>query len=547
MKKRSLFVICLFSLTNILCQSHEKTPYISELFEKILTKSIQLNLDKKARNNIYATNKHELYVININGFDNPEQKGIADILKLNVITGAEENHQILPPPKFAKTVKNTAPIWIWSIAASDSLLYIAVDEGIWVYRLTKKIQYEYIRTIALKDVFRLEMDENNLHAFIEKEDGFDWYKINFTNEEIKKVRKLELKNRFFLQIAPIQIISIKNNALYFLQQNEPSIEKYSLTGELLAHYHLKIPNWNNIPKEITKKLDSLTEVERVYSFSKFSVFDYNFAYLFFVFPSERFFLTAKDADVHSSPFFIQIIGDTAIVEPYSNKLAENEKFGEKYFPFIIPRADENIINANSTENITQINCRTNVSWNNKTQKEFQKEVNLYYRDNEPIEQIETYRIQKNYIPVDSVRFLDYDSEIFSLNDVKKEKAIFIVSQYPQCSACIKTIWQYFSKKLLPNTELYCALEGGSTYLIKKEKIKEVNTYLNAEYIPLFFDTKTLNPATKRLLAQKSNPIVILFDKKLQHVEVISGNHIVADLTGNLKTSFLNTIDNFIGK
>jgi len=131
--------------------------------------------------------------------------------------------------------------------------------------------------------------------------------------------------------------------------------------------------------------------------------------------------------------------------------------------------------------------------------------------------------------------------------VKKEKAIFIVSQYPQCSVCIKTIWQFFSKKLLPNTELYCALDGCPTYLIKKERIKEVNAYLNAEYIPLFFGTKTLNPATKRLLTQKANPIVILFDKKLQHVEVISGNHIISDLTGNLKKSFLNTIDNFIGK
>jgi hypothetical protein len=143
-----------------------------------------------------------------------------------------------------------------------------------------------------------------------------------------------------------------------------------------------------------------------------------------------------------------------------------------------------------------------------------------------------------------MKFLDYDNNIFYLNDIKKDKAIFIISQYPQCSACIKTIWNYFSKKILPDVELYNVGQNCPTYLLKKENIKEVSTFLKAEYTPLFWDTKGLNAATKLLTTQKTNPFVVLFDKRLQHIEVITAANIIGDLMGNLNPSFIHIIDNF---
>ena len=552
MKKLHLLIICLTFFCTIKSQINEPTHYVSELFEHILSNTIQANLDTKSINNIYNTHNQNLYVVNRKGFANQTQNGTAKVLKFNTITGTVETCLIAPPPKYMESEKNTNHIWIWAIAATDSLLFIAVDEEIWTYQLTYSKQYEYLKSIVIEGVSRLETDGKNLHAFVDDDEGFDWFKITLTNYEMKKIRKLTLTNRFFLQIAPVQVISIKNNALYLLQQNEPAIEKYSLTGNLLAKYRLKIPDWNCIPKEATQKLDSIKDItERNYAFPKFSVFDYNFMFLFYVFPSERFFMMAldrnKSADGFAAPYFVQIIGDTTIIEPFSVRLNENEKFGTKYFPFLTPRAEENIIYAHSNEFVIQINRRTNVAWNNKTHKEFQHDVNLYYRDNEPVEKIETYRFRKNYIPVDSVQFLDYDDNIFHLKDIKTEKAIFIISQYPQCSACIKAIWHFFSKKQLPNIDLYCVVADSPTYLIKKENIKEVNTYLKTEYTPLFFNTKKLNPATKRLLTQNANPIIVLFDKKLQHIEAISANHIISDFTGSLSPSFIHTIDNFIGK
>jgi hypothetical protein len=132
-----------------------------------------------------------------------------------------------------------------------------------------------------------------------------------------------------------------------------------------------------------------------------------------------------------------------------------------------------------------------------------------------------------------------------LNAIRKEKAIMIISQYPQCSACIKIIWNYFSKKNLPEIELFNVAQNCPTYLLKKENIKEVNGFLKTEYTPLFIDTKGLNASTKLLLSQKTNPIILLFNKKLQHVEVISAYHIIGDLMGNLNPSFLHAIDNFV--
>ena len=84
----------------------------------------------------------------------------------------------------------------------------------------------------------------------------------------------------------------------------------------------------------------------------------------------------------------------------------------------------------------------------------------------------------------------------------------------------------------------------STYLKKKENIKEVGTFLKTEFTPLFIDLVKLNPATKHILMQKENPVILLFDKKKQHIEVISAIHIIEDFMGNLTPAFIQTIENF---
>jgi len=551
MKKICFLVITIILISNLINHNYCQTSYISELFEHTLSATIHTDIEPKYHNNIYTTYDSVLFVANRKGFEYKTQKGHANIFKINVFTGEEETCIISPSPAYLENGGKTGRIWIWALAATDSSLFVAVDEGIWVYHLTETKQFKYTTTIYIENVSKLELVTNTLHAFVENSDGFDWFKVNLFDYEINKNRHLVLKNRFFLQIAPVKVISINNNALYLLQQNTPAIEKYSLTGELLVEYPINISNWQQIPKEITNKLDSLEDItERNYAFSKFSIFDYQMMHLFYVFSCERFLMIAIDRnklnETFITPYFVQIIGDSTMVEPYSVKLDKEEKYGKKHFPFPTEAAEGNIIFAQINEYVTQINRSTTVSWQNKTQKEFKHEVNLYYKDNEPIEKMETYYFIKNYIPVDSVQFLDYDDHPFFFKDVKKEKAIFIVSQYPQCSTCIKVIWDFFSNMNLNNIELYNVAHDCPTYLMKKENIMETNVFLGMDYTPLFIDTKTLNPVTKCLLSQKSNPIIILFDKKLGHIEVITSTYIIRDLKGNLFPSFLNTIDNFIG-
>ena len=543
MKKICILFICLAFICSIKSQNNNQTPYISELFNFTFSAPIQTNLDTKILSNIYATHNEALFVMNKKGFQNKTSAGYAKVSKINALTGAEETYFIPPAPAFNKKMSH---VWTWALAASDSLLFLATDEGIWLYQLTDTNQYKYLKTIFLKNVSKLKMVNNDLHAFVDHDDGFNWLEINLSNDKIENVRLLVLKDRFFLQIAPVQMIAMNNNALYLLQQNEPTIEKYSLTGELLASYTLEIPNWKKIPEETARQLNAIEDITaRVYTFSKFSIYENNFMHPFYVFPSERFLMMAADAKDFRTPYFIQIIGENTIIEPYSTNLHENEKFGEKQFPFLIANAEGNLIFAQLNEYITQINRGTNVSWQNKTQKELQHEENLYHRDHEPVEKIETYRFIKNYIAVDSIQFLNYDDQIFSLNDVKKEKAIFIVSQHPQCLACVKSLWKHFSHTVSPDVELYNVAPNCPTYLAKKENIKEVNAFLQTEYTPLFMDMKQLTPATKRLLAQKASPVVLLFDKNLQHVEVFSSMYMIADLMGNLSPSFIQTIKNFM--
>ena len=549
MKKIYTLLIILTILGNLNSQNITQIPFISELFDIDYSNTIQANLDTKTYNNINTTHDSVLFVINQKGFEFQTQIGYAKISKINAFTGMEETCFIPPSPTYLENGGKLSHIWIYALAANDSLLCIAVDESIWIYRYTVSKQYEYSKTISIADVSYMEIVNNMLHTFAINDEGFDWVKINLLNNEMENVRKLVLHNHFFLQIAPVKIVSIRNNALYLLQRNEPTIEKYSLTGEFLANYSLEIPNWRKIPVNITQQLDSIEDItERNYAFSKFSIFDYNLMHLFYVFPCERFLMIAIDrnkaAATFIAPYFIQIIGDSTIVEPYSIKLNENDKFGETLFPFLTAAAEGNLIFAELKEHITQVNNSSNVSWQNKTQQEFQHEVNLYYRDKDPIEKIETYHFKKNYISIDSVQFLDYDDIRFSLNNIKKEKAILIISQYPQCATCAKVIWNYFSNKSLPGVELYNISLDLPTYLMKKENIKEVNLYLKTEYTPLFINTRELNYATKQILSQKSNPIVLLFDKRLQHIEVISSDKIIKDLRGNLNPSFLHTIDNF---
>jgi len=527
-------------------------PYISELFNAISSTPIHTKFNTKISSNIYTIHDSMLFVMNKQGFGDKTSAaaGHAKISKLNIFTGVEETYFVPPSPTFIKIGGKTNHLWTWALAASDSLLFLATDEGIWIYQLTDANQYQYLKAISLKLVSKLQIVNNDLHAFVKHDDGFNWLKINLSNYKIENVRLLSLTNRFFLQIAPDHMITMNNNALYLLQRNVPTIEKYSLTGKLLANYSLEILDWEKIPEETTRQLDAIKDItERVYAFSKFSIHESNYMYLFYVFPCERFLMVANDnnktANTFMTPYFIQIIGDTTIIESYSTNLYENEKFGEKLFPFLIANAEGNLIFAQLNEYIAQINRGTTVSWQNKTQKEFQHEENLYHRDHDPVEKMETYRFIKNYIPVDSIQFLNYDDQIFSLNDVKKEKAIFIVSQHPQCLACVKSLWRHFSHTVSPDVELYNVAPNCPTYLAKKENIKEVSAFLKTEYTPLFMDTKQLTPATKRLLAQKASPVVLLFDKKLQHVELFSSMYMIADPMGNLSPSFIQTIKNFM--
>jgi len=550
MKKIYIILMLITLICNLKSQNNTKSQYVSTLFKSAFSQSIQINMDTQYQNNICATHDSLLFIIHARGFGNPSHKGYAKISILNVITGTEKNSFISPPPEFTKNGGNLNRIWIWAIAATDSLLLLALDNEIWIYHFADFNDYEHFKTISIKDVSQLEIVNNDLHAFVENGVGFDWYKVNLSHFEVKKIKQLVLKNNFFLQIAPVKLIAINNNALYFLQRNEPTIEKYTLTGELLANYIFNIPNWNNIPEHITQQLDVIKDVtKQSYAFSKFSIFDYNFMHLFYVFSCERFLMIAIDennnAKTYITPFFIQIIGDKVIVEPYSVKLPDNEKFENNYFPFLTEGAEENLIFAPLNDYIVQLNRSTNVPWQNKTQKEFQQKVDLFHRDHEPIEKIETYKFIKNYIPVESVNFLDYDNSHFTLNDLKKDKAIFIFSQYPYCSSCLKFIWNYFSNITLQNVELFNVASDCPTYLQKKENIKEVNAFLKTDYTPLFIDTKELNPEMKLLLTQQNYPLVILFDKKLQHIEVISSKHIIGDFMGNLSPSFISTINNFV--
>jgi len=549
MKNVCLFIIILLLYSNIKSQNDTQTHYVSELFERFISKKISPNLDTHAGNNIYTINDSALFIINQKGFEKQASAGGAKITKLNVITGEEKTFLISPPIEFIESGKKLSQIWIWAMAASKSSIFIAVDDEIWVYHLVDSMKFEYLRPISLKCVSKLEVVNNDLHAFVKNKSGFDWIKINLTSFEVNCVRTLTLTNPFFLQIEPVKMFAINNNALYLLQQNTPVIEKYSLTGELLIKYTLKIPNWRNIPEMITRKLDSIENLtERNYAFSKYSIFDYNFMHLFYPFSCERFFMIALDRNnkekTFITPYFVQIIGDTTVVLPYSVKLNENEKFGNKYFPFLTARAEGNLIFAYWNEYITQINRSDTVSWLNKTQKEFQKEVNLYHRDHEPVEKIETYYFLKNDFPIDSVQFLDYDDNLFSLYDVTKEKAIFIISQYPQCKACITSIWNYFSQTPFTNIDFYNVTPNCPTYLLKKENIREVKSFLKIEFTPLFIDTKQLTSAIKNILAQKANPVILLYNKKLQHIEIISSTHIIGDVMGNISSSFIKTIKNF---
>jgi len=549
MKKLCPLFIYYLSIVNLSSQNNVQPPYFSELFDLFFSKAIHLNLETGASSNIYSTYDSTLFIVNNRAFAKKEPLEGAKVAKLNVLNGNEEIYFIAPAPEYIEKGGKLNHIWIWALAATDSLLFIAVDEEIWIYCFTNR-QYEYLKTIPVKSVTILAFVNNYLHAFIEIDNGFDWVKIDMKNFEMENVRKLVLKNPFFLQIAPFQKISIANNALYLLQQNIPSIEKYSLGGEFLFNYSFDIPNWNNIPQNITQKLDSMgNDAERIAAFQQYSLFDYNFIQQFYVFSCERLLLIAVDRnqteETFITPYYVQNIGDTTIVDAYTIKLPDNERFRAKYFPFYLTRAEGNLIFTQIKEYIAQIYRGTTVSWNNKTQKEYRKECDLYHRDNEPIEKIETYYFKKNYIPIDSIQFLDYDDQPFSLNDINKDKAIFIVSQQPQCATCIKILWSYFSQLKSADTELYTIAENRLSYLAKKESIKEIGIYLKTDYIPLFINTKHLNTATRRLLTQKSNPLVILFNKKLQHIEVISSGHIIENIMGNLKPTFLNTIHNFI--
>lgn len=544
----SILVIC----TYIVFSQTKQDPYVSELFDLSKFTAIDCFENQQTKNQFLScTDQNNIYFIDQLGLNLTKFEQYATIFVTELSSGAQKQ-LLLPVPEFVRKGKNSQMgIWIWAFAISKTHLIIAIDELILIYKIDETDTIIYERKIDKDNIDELHILNDNLHAFEYDNDmGYIWYKYDMETLHETKVRNLEMDAHFFFQIGPRRIIDIRDNILYFVQQAIPRVDTYNLAGDFLTSYQIPFQNWRAIPIDIKSKLNELKDIsERSSYFSKYKLSDFNFVNLFYVFSQNRFLIFIMDknevAKSYFTPYLVQIVGDNFIIEPYTLKLKDDVVFENGLFPFPIEKDRHNLVYKRVEDKLISIDAGTTVEWENKSKKKYDTDVDLFHKDCESQTIFQLLELKNSTFNLDAIQFTDFDNTPFFLSNIKKDKAIFLISKDPQCSACIKSLWNWASSITFENVEIVNVSNNCLTYLDRREKAKEINQYLKIPYTLLFLNVTPDSEVMKMLVNQVASPVVMFYNKRKSDIQVISTMRLFDPILNTFSQLFIKRAADFL--
>lgn len=468
-----------------------------------------LNLLKsRIQDNAFYFVEQQSYQYRENGYQ-------AVIHKLS-LDNYEQTEITLPVPEnLRKPEHNIRNLWIYDFCFEGDYLLVTTQEALILYKQINNQNYQVVSTFRHHNLYMGYLHQNKIHFFEEDHDkGFKWFQQDLDSDTATLVRELLYEAPHIVQIQPNRYISHNQQSVFFLSTRFPRLDLYSLDGRLQDTIHFNLPSWKAFEDEyIRKSLSVPYGIERIFA-TKDDLFKYSYPKVFMPVNGDLLlFFTNYDTIAGNSVLQYAIRKPDGTTVRYSTSNHEDSVYVAAQFPFTLFKDGLDKTNASDKDVIVQLTLKTDVPWQGKSEKEYQKDENLYYLSNTPTL---AYKIMR-YTPKETSRefhLMRTTGERVTLQELPAEKGILILHQDLECSGCINAIYQLLNQtkaEKLHIGHIYThPLNGFTAYEISSR----ISQHLNQPFELYTSESPDFSDITSpRHIPENEFPCLLLFDKK----------------------------------
>ncbi len=361
----------------------------------------------------------------------------AVIYSISLSDYAQEEIKIPYPSRINENKKRVnSDLWIYDFDFYEDLLLVTTQENIVIYKKTEDSRYEIISIDENhKNLFTAYYDGLRLNYFEEDHDrGFKWFQKDINGDSVILVRELLYDAPHVVQIQPNRYFFHNKENVFFLSNRFPKMDIYTKDGMKLQTVEFNLPNWKAFEDEYIKhSLSKPYGVERIMAV-KDDLFSYSYPKVVFPFFDEyMLFYLQFDTTIGKSVLQYAILNHDKQIHRYSFNY-ENGKYVAAQFPFNLFRSSYDKGNVSEGNTLVQLTFYSDISWNNKTDKEYLTQLNSYFDKNEANVAYKIMRYNGGNAKSDEY----INSGI--IHNKTNEKDVYIIHGELECSGCTKSIY-----------------------------------------------------------------------------------------------------------
>ena len=490
------------------------------------------------------------YFVEQQGFQN-KKNGYQAVIHALSTDNYEQTEILLPLPEFYRNKERYARnLWIYDFCFDGDYLLVTTQEELILYKRIHNQNYLVVSTYRHQNLSMGYIHQNKIHFFEEDHDkGFKWFKKDLGGDSATLVRELPYEAPHIVQIQPNRYLFHNQKAVFFLSTRYPRVEVYDLDGRVRDTIRLDLPQWKAFEDDyIRQTLTVPYGIERIYAV-KDKLYDYSYPKVVMPLREDLMLLYMQfDTLTGKSALQYAIRTENGLTKRFLRSDHEDSAYLAGRFPFTLFAGGFDKGNACGNDKIVQLTYKADVPWAGKTPAEYQKALNHYFENNDPVLAYKVMRYNPPQEKDDVAIFTTGGNQIL-LHEMPSDKSVLVLHQGLECSGCVKSIYQLMNQTELQHIhigQLYShAINGLSAYEINSKIKKELDKPFR-----LYYDTSTyFENITFPLKLQNTDfPCLILLQKG-SNPQLFKANELFTDnfRVAELSETFLEAWQSFVSE
>lgn len=381
--------------------------------------------------------------------------------------------EIKIPYETKKHEKRSRDLWIYDFDFSGEYLLITTQNELFLYKKSNDQSYALQSRHKHKNLYMSYYYDGSIYFFEEDHDkGFKWFRYDIESDSVSLVRELIYEAPHIVQIQPNRYIFHNPQTVFFLSTRKPQLEEYSKSGEYFRTINFNISQWKEFEDEYIKKtLTYPYGVERIYAV-KNDLFSYSYPKVVFPICDDYvLFFTHYDSLIGKSELRYAINNKKGETKMFSKNNHEDNLYVAARFPFDLFYGSFDKGNASNGDYLVQLTYTSKVSWEGKSVKQYNEELNDYFSTNEPTL---AYKIMR-YIPEEPSK--DGKNEEGDFKNLYQKRTIHIIHGDMECFKCVKTIFNILNGLYCDNVSIKNVYKNKISNLKKRELEYQLSQHL----------------------------------------------------------------------